>query len=65
MRPGQTQTGMSLYWPSYISSLSLHETGLKINSDRFEFVSLAGLRLETLVLVITLFGLKFAQIHCY
>ena len=41
MRPGRTQTGMSSYWSPYIFFMRLHETGLKMNSDRPDFVSVA------------------------
>ena len=41
MRPGRTQTGMSSYWSSYIFFMRLHSTGLKMNSDQPNFVSVA------------------------
>ena len=41
MRPGRTQTGMSSYWSPYIFFMRLHGTGLKMNSDRPDFVSVA------------------------
>ena len=49
MRPGRTQTGMSSYRPPYISFYAFHETGLTVNSDRSDFVSVAGPRREILV----------------
>ena len=58
MRPGRTQTGMSSYRPPYIVFLlRLHETGLTMNLDRSDFVSVVGRRREILVPVLIRTGL--------
>ena len=51
MRPGQTQTGMSLYRSPYILFMHLRGTGLKMNSERSDFVSVADLTQVIFVLV--------------
>ena len=48
MRPGQTQTGMSSYRPPDIFFMRLLETGLKMNSDPSDVISVAGPRREIL-----------------
>ena len=49
MRPGRTQTGMGLYWSSYISSYAFTRDSLTMNSDQSDFVLVAGPRQEILV----------------
>ena len=49
MRPGRTQTDMSSYRPPTFLFMGLHETRLTMNSDRSDFVSVAGPRREILV----------------
>ena len=52
MRQGRTQTGMSSYQSLYISFrafVCLLGTGLKMNSDRSDFVSVADAKRVTFV----------------